>query len=186
MSVQLLRRQFTVEEYHRMVEAGILTEDERVELLDGMIVQMLPISPRHAACGKRFLKLFSQQLGNNSIISVHNPVELSDRSEPQPDIALLQPRSDFYEADHPQPKDIFLIVEIADTTVEADRQVKIPLYAGSGVSEVWLVDISGQLIETYRQPTAAGYQDMQKCLRGQRIAPQAFPEIQLTVDDVLV
>ncbi|MBD2040813.1 Uma2 family endonuclease [Microcoleus sp. FACHB-672] len=185
MSVQLLRRQFTVEEYHRMAEAGILTEDERVELIDGMIVHILPISPRHAACVKRFIRLFSQRLGDNSIVSVHNPVELSNQSEPQPDIALLQPRSDFYEAGHPQPKDIFLIVEVADTTVESDRQVKIPLYAGSGISEVWLVDINEQLIEIYRQPTAAGYQDIQKCRRGQRIAPQAFPEIQLAVDEVL-
>ncbi|MBW4680372.1 MAG: Uma2 family endonuclease [Microcoleus vaginatus WJT46-NPBG5] len=185
MSVQLLRRQFTVEEYHRMAEAGILTEDERVELIDGMIVQMLPISPRHAACVKRLIRLFSQWLGNNSIVSVHNPVELSDQSEPQPDIALLQPRSDFYEAGHPQPKDIFLIVEVADTTVESDRQLKIPLYAGSGIFEIWLVNINEQLIEIYRQPTAAGYQNIQECRRGQSLSPQAFPEISLTVDQVL-
>ncbi|MEW6499592.1 MAG: Uma2 family endonuclease [Cyanobacteriota bacterium] len=185
MSVQLVQRQFTVAEYHRMAEAGILTEDERVELIEGEIVQMSPVGRRHASHVKRLNTLFTQLLGVRVLISVQDPVELSDRSEPQPDIALLQPRSDFYEAGHPQPKDIFLIVEVADTTVEADRQVKIPLYAGSGISEVWLVDINEQLIEIYRQPTSAGYQDIQKCRRGQRIAPQAFPEIQLAVDEVL-
>lgn len=185
MSVQLLRRQFTVEEYHRMAEVGILTEDDRVELIEGEIVQMSPIGRRHAACVNRLIRLFSQRFGEQAIITSQNPVELSDRSELQPDIALLQPRSDFYEAGHPQPKDIFLIVEVADTTIETDRHVKIPLYAGSGISEVWLIDIHEQLIEIYRQPTAAGYQDMQKCRRGQRIAPQAFSEIQLAVDEVL-
>ena len=185
MSVQLLRRQFTVEEYHRMAKAGILTEDDRVELIEGEIVQMSPVGRRHASHVKRLNTLFTQLLGVRVVVSVQDPVELSDRSEPQPDIALLQPRSDFYEAGHPQPKDIFLLVEVADTTVESDRQVKIPLYAGSGIFEVWLIDINEQSIETYRQPTAAGYQNIQDCRRGQSISPQAFPEISLTVDQVL-
>lgn len=142
MSVQLLRRKFTLEQYHKMAESGILTEDDRVELIRGEIVEMSPIGRRHAACVRRLVTLFSEKLRLRAIVDTQNPVELSDRSEPQPDVALLQPRPDFYEAGHPKAKDIFLLVEVADTTAETDRDVKIPLYAEDGISEVWLVDIA--------------------------------------------
>ncbi len=185
MSIQLLRRRFTVEQYHQMAEAGILTENDRVELLDGEIVEMSPIGRRHAACVRRLIGLFSQQVGERAIVDAQNPVKLSDRSEPQPDIVLLQPREDFYEAGHPQPQDILLLVEVADTTAEFDREVKIPLYASSRIAEVWLVDINGQCLEIYREPGANGYQNVQKLLRGQSIFIQAFPDINLTVDEIL-
>jgi Uma2 family endonuclease len=185
MSIQLLRRRFTVEQYHQMAEAGILTENDRVELLDGEIVEMSPIGRRHAACVDRLNRLFGSRLGERAIVRVQNPIELSDRSEPQPDIVLLQPREDFYEAGHPQPQDILLLVEVADTTAEFDREVKIPLYASSRIAEVWLVDINGQCLEIYREPGANGYQNVQKLLRGQSIFIQAFPDINLTVDEIL-
>src|SRR6476646_6405828 len=106
MAIQLLRRQFTVAQYHQMVEAGILTEDDRVELLEGEIIEMSPIGRRRAACVNRLVRLFSERLGDRVIVAAQNPVELSNRSEPQPDVALLQPHPDFYEAGHPQPQDI--------------------------------------------------------------------------------
>jgi Uma2 family endonuclease len=185
MPVELLRRKFTVEQYHQMAEAGILTEDDWVELIRGEIVEMSPVGKRHAACVNRLNALFNQRLGQEVIVAVQNPVELDDNSEPQPDLALLQPRSDFYEAGHPQSEDILLLVEVADTTVESDREVKILLYAENGISEVWLVDINAQCLEVYRQPSENGYQFIQKYYRGQTVTIQAFSEISFTVDEVL-
>lgn len=182
--MQLLRRKFTIENYHKMAESGILTEDDRVELIRGEIVEMSPIGRRHAACVRRLAKLFSE-LNQRAIVDTQNPVELSDRSEPQPDVTLLQPHPDFYEAGHPQPQDIFLLVEVADTTVETDRNVKISLYAESGISEVWLVDINEQCVEIYRDPLSTGYQNVQKFQRCQTLSIQAFPNINMAADEVL-
>lgn len=185
MAVQLLRRQFTVVQYHQMVEAGILAEDDRVELLEGEIIEMSPIGRRHAACVNRLVRLFSQRLGDRVIVAAQNPIQLSDRSEPQPDIALLQPKADFYEAGHPQPQDILLLVEVADTTVEFDREIKIPLYAKSGVREVWLVDLHESAIAIYREPSLSGYRQVQQLQRGQNLTVQAIADVSLAVEEVL-
>jgi len=185
MTTQLLRRRFTVTQYHQMVEAGILTADDRVELIEGEIVEMSPVGRQHAACVKRLIKLFSQQVSERAVVAAQDPVELSDRSEPQPDFILLQPRPDFYEARHPLPQDILLLVEVADTTIESDREIKIPLYASSGIVEVWLVDINQQLIEVYRQPVGDRYGNVQRCQRGQKLSLQAFPDVSITVAQVL-
>jgi Uma2 family endonuclease len=185
MPVELLRRKFTVKQYHQMAEAGILTEDDRVELIRGEIVEMTPIGRRHAACVDRLNEMFILRLAQATIVRVQNPVELDDNSEPQPDLVLLRRRADFYEAGHPQAEDILLLVEVADTTVEADRDVKILLYANSGIAEVWLVDINAQCLEVYRQPSEKGYQIIQKYYRGQTVTIQAFPEVSFTVDEVL-
>ena len=185
MSQQWLKRLFTVKEYHLMVDAGILKEDDRIELIKGEIVRMSPIGRFHAACVRRLIRLFSQLLGELAILDVQDPVELDNLSEPQPDITLLQPKADFYRSGHPQPQDILLIVEVADTTVESDREVKIPLYANSGIVEVWLVNIPAECIEVYRQPSVNGYQSMQVFGRGQCIIVAAFPDVNFTVDEVL-
>jgi Uma2 family endonuclease len=185
MPVQLLRRKFTVKEYNQMIEAGILTKNERVELLRGEIVEMAAIGRRHAACVNRLNALFNQHLGQEVIVAVQNPVELENNSEPQPDLALLRRRDDFYEARHPQAEDVLLLVEVADTTIEFDREVKIPLYAESGISEVWVVDINEQCLEVYRKPSPQGYQIIQKYYRGQSLTIQAFPELSFTVEEVL-
>lgn len=185
MTVQLLRRQFTVKEYNRMIEAGILTKDDRVELIKGEIIQMAAIGRRHAACVNRLAELFILRLAQAVTIGVQNPVELNDNSEPQPDLALLRRRADFYEAGHPQPSDVLLLVEVADTTIESDREIKIPLYANSNIAEVWLVDINQRLMEVYREPSPNGYQNIQKLQPGQIIAMQAFLDVNFTVDEVL-
>lgn len=184
MSVQLLRRKFTVMQYHKMIEAGILKEDERIELIRGEIIEINPVSSRHAACVSRLTQLFLFRLSQSVIVSCQNPVELDD-SELLPDISLLRRKADFYESGHPQPQDILLLVEVADTTVESDRQIKIPLYAENGIIEVWLVDINEQCIEVYREPSANGYQNVQRFVRGQNLSILAFPEIIITVDEVL-
>lgn len=185
MLFQLTKRLFNIEEYHKMAEIGIFGEGERLELIEGEIFKMSPVGKRHAAHVKRLNKIFNQCLGERVLISVQDPVELNDKSEPLPDIALLQPREDFYESGHPQPKDILLLVEVADTTIEYDRKIKIPLYARSNIIEVWLVNIDEQAVEVYRQPAANEYQIIQKFQRGQNLSPQAFPESQIIVDQIL-
>ncbi|WP_017721776.1 Uma2 family endonuclease [Kamptonema formosum] len=185
MSLELLRRQFTVKTYQKMIEAGIFTEEDRVELIRGEIIEMTPIGRRHAAYVNRLVTLFTGCLGNRAIVAPQNPVELGERSQPQPDVALLQPRPDFYEAVYPQPENIFLLVEVADTAVESDRLVKIPLYAEEGILEVWLVDINEECVEVYRQPAPAGYQEVRKCRRGDSLSLLAFPDITIIADEVL-
>ncbi len=185
MAVELLRRRFTVKQYHQMAEAGILTEDDRVELIRGEIIEMSPVGRRHAACVRRLIRLFSQRLSDCALVDAQDPVELSDNSEPQPDLVLLQLQNDFYEAGHPQAEDILLLVEVADSTVESDRDVKIPLYSENRISEVWLVDINAQCLEVYQQPSPNGYQNIQKYQRGQTVFLQAFPDVSFTLDEVL-
>jgi Uma2 family endonuclease len=174
-----------ISQYHQMSEAGIFSENDKVELINGEIIEMSPIGRRHTACVNRLNSVFSQLLGKKVIIAVQNPITLNNLSEPQPDIALLKPRADFYESGHPQPQDIFLLIEVADSSLEYDRDVKIPLYASSGITEVWLVDIYEQVIIVYRYPSENGYSDIQKLSRGEKMSIQAFSEINLVVDDIL-
>jgi Uma2 family endonuclease len=185
MSIQLTRRLFTVHEYHQMAQAGILSEDDRVELIEGEIVQMAAIGSRHAACVNRLNQLFSTRVTGRAIVSIQNPVRLSDVSEPQPDLALLRPRPDFYVAAHPAPHDILLVVEVADTSAGIDRAAKMPLYARAGIPEAWLADLQDARLEVHRQPTPQGYQQVQHLGRGASLAPEAFPDLTLAADDIL-
>lgn len=190
MTLQLAKPQvknfrFNISQYHQMSEAGILSENDKVELINGEIIEMSPIGRRHAACVDRINRLFSNILGIKVIVRVQNPILLNNLSEPEPDIALLQTRADFYESGHPQPQDIFLLIEVADSSIEYDRDVKIPLYASSGITEVWLVDIYQQVIIVYRYPSENGYRDIQTLSRGEKLSISAFPENNLFVDDIL-
>ncbi|GFZ99878.1 Uma2 family endonuclease [Okeania sp. KiyG1] len=185
MSVQLLRRLFTVDEYYKLLEAGILTEDERVELIRGEILKMSPISPSHAGCVKRLAELFILGLAKTVTVGIQDPVRLNDNSEPEPDIALLQRRPDFYRTQHPQPEDVFLLIEVADTTVKYDREVKIPLYAENNIVEVWLVNLPQKCLEVYRQPTGNGYENVQTFQSGDTVTIQALPNVTFTVDEIL-
>jgi Uma2 family endonuclease len=168
-----------------MIESGILTENDRVELIAGEIVEMAAIGRRHAACVRRLDNLFSQRLSGEALVDTQNPIQLNDNSEPQPDVVLLKPRDDFYESGHPQTSDIFLLIEVADATIKYDREVKVPLYAKDNILEVWLVDINEQIVEVYREPTSDGYRNIQQFISGQTLSIQAFPEIKITVNDVL-
>ena len=185
MAVQVAKRLFTVEEYHRMAEAGILTEDDRVELIEGEIVEMAPIGPSHAGRVDRLTELFVERLAGRAIVRVQNPVRLSQRSEPEPDLALVRRRPDFYTQAHPGPEDVFLVVEVMETSAEHDREEKLPLYAQAGIPEVWLVDLAAECIEVYRRPSPEGYEDLRRRCRGERLSPQAFPDVELAVDEVL-
>jgi Uma2 family endonuclease len=185
MAVQLLKRRFTVEEYHRMAEAGILSEDDRVELLEGEIVAMSPIGSKHAACVDRLTRYFDRQVGDHAIVRVQNPIRLGEHSEAQPDLALLKPRPDFYASSHPGPEDVLLVVEVAESSATVDREVKVPLYARFGVPEVWVVDLAGEQVEVFRQPSPQGYQDLRTLRRGEVVSPLLLPELPLPVEAIL-
>jgi len=185
MGVQVQRRLFTVEEYHRMAEAGILSEDDRVELIEGELVTMSPIGSRHAGVVDRLNRLFSRRAGEGIIVRVQNPLRLSAHSEPQPDVALLRYRPDFYASAHPGPEDVLLVMEVAETSADADRSLKIPLYARYGIPEAWLVDLLEERIEIYRHLTPQGYRSLHIAHRGETVSPALIPSLTVAVDEVL-
>ena len=185
MAVELARRRFTVDEYYRMAEVGILSHQERVELVDGEIVEMSPIGSWHAACVAILNRLFSRLLGDRAVLWVQNPVRLGPRSEPEPDVCLLRPPLDSYRKAHPVPEDVLLLIEVADTTLQYDRSVKVPMYARAGIREVWIIDLAGDAVLIYRTPSPEGYLREGRVGRGGSFAPEAFPDATLAVDDIL-
>jgi Uma2 family endonuclease len=185
MSVQIAKHWFTVAEYNRMSEAGILTEDDRVELVEGEIIEMSPIGRRHAACVDRLTELLSERLRRRAIIRVQNPIVLNDYSEPQPDVALLKRRDDFYEQSLPTPEDVLLVIEVSDTTLEYDRQIKAPLYARAGIAEVWIINLMDGQVEIYSQPAGGAYQGLRQAVRGESIDSLSAFNLTLSVNDIL-
>ncbi|MGH9068684.1 MAG: Uma2 family endonuclease [Acidimicrobiales bacterium] len=184
-AVGVRRHLFTVEEWHRMGEAGLFGEDDRVELLDGEVVDMSPIGLRHAACVKRLNQHLMRLVEGRAIVSVQDPLRLDDRSEPLPDVALLRPRADFYVSAHPVPGDTLVAIEVADTSLVYDRDRKAPHYAASGVPETWVVDLTGRQVLVMTDPGPDGYGTLRRVGRGSRLAPTQLPGLTLPVDDIL-
>lgn len=185
MVAPTVRRQFTVDEYHRMAEAGILTEDDRIELIAGELITMSPIGTRHAACVKRLNRLLGRALGASVLISVQDPIRLGDDSEPQPDLAVLRPRPDDYARGHPTASDVLLLIEVADTSQRYDREVKVPLYARAGIPEIWLVDLAAETVERYAEPANGTYRLVEQIRRGQTLTPTTLPGFAVSVKAVL-
>ncbi len=185
MAMPLAAHRFTVDEYHRMGEAGVLHEDDRVELLDGQIVQMTPIGVRHAACVNRLNALITGLTGTRATVSIQNPLILGEHEEPQPDVAVLRYRADGYQTGHPRALDTLLVVEVADTSLAYDRDVKIPLYARAGIPEAWLVDLTTDRIAVYREPHAGRYGHLRSAGPGDMLTPVHLPDVTLAVTDIL-
>jgi Uma2 family endonuclease len=183
--VSVTRRRFTTAEYHAMAEAGVLAEDERVELITGEIVRMGPIGSRHIGCVIFLQEELSVGLRRRANLSVQNPIQVSDGQEPQPDLAILRFREDRYRDLLPVPADVLLIIEVADSSAAYDRNVKLPLYAHAGIPEVWLVRLREACIEVHRKPAATGYEEMRTLHSGDRVAPLAFPDLELAVASIL-
>jgi Uma2 family endonuclease len=181
----LTRRRFSVDDYHRMAKAGILHEDDRVELLDGEIIEMAPIGSRHVATVNRMGRLFNERATGRFLVSVQNPIRLSRHSEPQPDLTLLRYRDDDYDAALPGPDDVLLVVEVADTTASSDRRVKLPKYAAAGIPEAWLVNLPRNSIEVHREPRDGRYQQVTVYRRGDMVSLLAFPDVTVAVDAIL-
>jgi Uma2 family endonuclease len=152
---EVSRRRFTVHDFHKMAEAGILHEDDRVELIEGEIVEMAAIGSRHFTCVNKLNHLLVRDVGDAAIVSVQNPVRLDERNEPQPDLAVI--RAGDYRESLPTPEDVLLLIEVSDTTLSHDRNVKLPLYARAGVPEVWIVNLANETVERHTDPSESGY-----------------------------
>ena len=185
MEAQVLRRVFSVDEFHRMAEAGVFAEDDRLELLDGEIVWMTPIGSRHAGCVARLNEWFGQRLHADAIVNVQNPLVLSGQTEFYPDIALLKRRPDFYSQSHPQPGDVLLVVEVAETTGDYDRRIKVPRYARAGIPEVWVVDLRNRAIDVYRDSLGDEYREQRRVGPGESLVIPGVPDRRIAVDEGL-
>ncbi len=167
-----------------MAETGILGEDDRVELIAGQIIPQMPIGTAHAGAVKRLNQLFTSLARGRCIVSVQDPIALDRFNEPEPDVALLRPRSDFYANSHPVPEDVLLIIEVADTSLAFDREEKFPLYAAAGIPEVWLVDLVGKSLSVYRRPAQGTYTEVTRHRSGATIPIPGLPEAELAVSEL--
>jgi Uma2 family endonuclease len=183
MSVAIARHQFTVDDYHRMAESGILRDDSRVELIDGEIVDMAPIGRKHQSCVDRLARLTIRALDETeAVVRVRGSLQLNRQAEPQPDLVLLRPSPDFYGRRVAQSSDVLLVVEVSDTTFAYDRNVKIPMYARDAIPEAWIVDINGRRVLVFREPSAGEYRDVSEVVAGEKLSPIAFPGLIVDVD----
>lgn len=178
-------RRFTVAEFEQMGEAGIFSEDDRVELIRGEVIQMVPIGSGHSGRVGRLTRIFVSRLGERTYVSPQNPVVLGEDTEPQPDLVLAKPRADDYTASHPGPGDILLVIEVAESSARYDRETKAPLYAACGILELWIVDLHAGSVVVHREPAPDGYRDVQQRIRGDHIAPLAFPDCEIAVEEIL-
>lgn len=176
---------YTVTEYHQMISTGVISEDDRIELLNGEIIEMSAVSPSHAAGVKRAARLFNRRVSHDIIVSVQDPIQLDDFSEPQPDVALLRPRADLYKQSHPKPADILLVVEVAESAVVRDRILKAPAYVRALIAELWIVDLQQDLIEVYLSPASGAYQAQRQAGRGETLVPQLLPTLNVPADEML-
>jgi len=185
MATEISKKLFTVHDYCRMLDAGILREGEHVELINGEVLTMSPIGPPHGAAVDRTLRFLMDTAGHKAIVRVQGSVRLNEYNEPQPDIALLRPKDDFYYSRHPGPSDILLIVEIADSSLEYDRKIKARLYAETGIPEYWVADLKNDRLFVYSEPQGNVYSVVRKLRRGDSAAPQLLPECLIEVADLL-
>jgi Uma2 family endonuclease len=182
----LTRRRFDVTEYHTMAEAGILGEDDRIELIDGELLEMAAVGAPHIGTVMAINRLLVMAAGERASVSVRNPVRLDRHNEPEPDIALLRPRADFYRGGQPPLlADVLLLVEVSDSTLRYDTAVKRPLYARHGIPELWIVDLAGQAVEVCRAPSEGGYASITRLGDGATIEPAGLPGVLIAVRDIL-
>ena len=174
----------TVEQYYKMAEVGILGTEQRTELIEGEIIEMSAIGTKHAICVSNLSELLTLRTIQIAHVRQQNPVHLSDHSEPQPDIALVKRPSNLYVDCHPTCEDIFLLIEVSDSTLKYDREIKIPLYAKAGIPEVWIANIEAQIFEVYRLPSQDGYQKIQSYSKGEVIQIELLADISIAVDDI--
>ena len=178
-------RPFTVKEYDWMIEQGILTENDNIELLNGAIVEKMPKGTKNANFNDIIANLFFQKLGQKVWIRNQNPIWLDDFSEPEPDIVLVEPPFSKYFEKHPTPADIFLILEVSDSTLSYDRTAKSAAYARGGIRQYLLLNVQDRTLEDYREPGADGYQSKQTLRGEQTFNLVAFPDVSLAAKDFL-
>lgn len=182
LPTEVKRHRFTVEEYHRMVETGMLSEGDRVELIDGEVVEMAAIGWRHANCVNDLNMLLARFAQDRYVVGVRNPITISEYGEPQPDLVLLQNQP---TGRLPGPEDVLLVVEVSDTTLSYDRNVKLPRYAMVGIPEVWIVDLEGRRVEVHAVPSAEGYGISREFGLGEHVRSASIESLSVAVDEVL-
>ena len=186
MNLAPQKHKVCVSEWHKMGKYNIFPPDARMELIKGEIIDMAPIGPSHAGCVINLIEMFANQKGKTALINVQNPIQLGNLSEPEPDLVLLRPVSHFYREKHPTVEDIFLLIEVSDTTIKHDRETKIPLYATDGIVESWLIDLNEFQVEVYLNPTANGYTNKRIFGSEQILIPSQLPHIEIPVSDILM
>lgn len=185
LPAEVERHRFDVEEYHRMLEVGLLSEDDRVELIGGEIIDMTPVGKRHLACVVTLTHLLVQTAGDRYFVSVQNPIRLGRREEPQPDLSLLKTRPDPDVEGPPPGDDVLLVIEVSDTSLAYDKNVKLPLYAKAGIPEVWIVDLPARKVEVYADPAFGGYRSFREAGPGGHVRSETVEGLALPVDEVL-
>lgn len=178
-------KRFRVEDFRRMTEAGILPEESGWEIIDGYLIDKMSIGSKHASVVRRVSKLLEREFGNLTQVSGQNPVHIDEFNEPEPDIALLKPREDFYDESHPRPEDVLLLIEVSDSTIEFDREVKKKLYAQAEIIEFWLVNLKDDTIEIYSQPKNGNYRLARILEKGETIKSEAVENLVLQVEEIL-
>ena len=182
-AVALTRHKLDVDAFYRMAEAGILAQDDRVELIDGELIDMRPIGTDHAATVNGLTRTLVMACGTQAIVRVQNPIRLDRFNEPQPDVAVVRPRADNYRSGgHPTAPDVLLLAEVADSSLRFDREVKLPLYARFGITELWIVDLVRRKLDAYRNPAGDEYAAMHTYVTGDRITFGIAPKIELTIE----
>lgn len=178
-------RSFTVKEYDSLIAAGFFNENDEIELLNGLIINKMPKGTKHSAATDRIARFFYRTFGEKAVIRNQNPIWLDDLSEPEPDIVLAVPDEDFYETKHPVPDEIYLILEVSDSTLSLDRNAKSLAYARAGIQQYLLLNVNEKTLEDYREPAADGFQSKQTYRAGQEFRLVAFPDFSLFVSEFL-
>jgi Uma2 family endonuclease len=185
MRMESARKLFTTDDVLKMAETGLFGDAERIELIDGEIFEMTPVGVRHVICVNRATAFFGEAFGRAAIVSIQNPVHLNIHNMPQPDVVVFKSKDDFYASGGPTPSDVLFLVEVSDTTLRRDRNVKLPKFAASGIPEVWIEDLKHDLILVFRDPEGSQYRTQFTVRRGDSISPIAFPKSAFLVDDLI-
>jgi Uma2 family endonuclease len=182
----IVRRKITVKEYDQMYEAGIFQPDERLELINGEIVKMPPMNAPHMSYVIRLSRFFTEKLSRRAIVATQLPIVIDNDSEPEPDISILHWRKDDYFSGKPTAREVYLLIEVASASLVYDREVKLPLYARARIPEVWILKVQDQQLEVYRHPKDGSYAEQRLLQPSDKIAPLAFPDIELTLSDIFI
>jgi Uma2 family endonuclease len=181
-----VRHKLSVSDYYRMGDAGILHEDDRIELIEGDLIEMSPIGSYHAGIVGRLTKVLTIMAGDKAVVWPQNPLRLGTYSEPQPDVMVLKPRPDDYIDALPEPADVIVLIEVADSSIDYDRKTKLPMYARNGVKEVWIIDLNAMVLERYTLPTGDGYGHCETLDKQRTVSPIGLPELTLDLGRILV
>ncbi len=181
---QPMQLRFSVDEYYKMIELGLITDYEKAEIIEGELIKKMTIGDRHAAAVNALNRYFTKNVQDNVLVSIQNPLRMSDYNEPEPDIVL----ADLTKYDgkrHPRPAEVILVVEVADASLKYDRNIKLPLYAAAGIPEVWIVNLQNDIVEVHQQPSLDIYQVTRVFKRGETVASSVMPDLRIDVDEIL-